>query len=228
LIHSWPDSIAESEAKTDQQQKKKAWLAVGIPSFARPQHTNYLQQTLDSIFGQLPRDPSDPFFGDIVVVVMNNYGPGHEAFDAAKGNHAPPDPRAGHVVFLDNDNSLGDPSGLKGDEGDKNIPGHRVRKQTRDLVALLRASKGRAEYYMFLEDDMIFCPHGFLAIHYLLTKAELYHPDWIAVRASYGMNGIFLHDKDIEPFADYLLEHQVTPLESFGGIVQIFVLVTLL
>ena len=185
---------------------------VGIPSFARPHDTNYLQYTLDSIFDQLPKESSDPFFGDIIVVVMNNFGPGHKAFYAAKEHYAPPDPRASHVLFLENDQSLKDPLGSAHDEGSKNTPGHRVRKQTRDLAALLRASQGRGEYFLFLEDDMIFCPHGFLAIHYLLSKAQLYHPNWIAIRASYGMNGIFLHDKDVGPFADFLLEHQVSQL----------------
>ena len=44
-------------------------------------------------------------------------------------------------------------------------------------------------------DDMRFCPSGLQAIQYLLDKASRYHPDWLAIRASYGMNGIFMHDK---------------------------------
>lgn len=35
-----------------------------------------------------------------------------------------------------------------------------------------------------------------------------YHPDWIAIRASFGMNGIFLQDRDVVLFADYLERHQ--------------------
>ena len=42
---------------------------------------------------------------------------------------------------------------------------------------------------------MRFCPSGLQAIQYLLDKASRYHPDWLAIRASYGMNGIFMHDK---------------------------------
>jgi hypothetical protein len=33
------------------------------------------------------------------------------------------------------------------------------------------------------------------AIQYLLDKASRYHPDWLAIRASYGMNGVFMRDK---------------------------------
>ena len=35
-------------------------------------------------------------------------------------------------------------------------------------------------------------PHGFLALQHMLAKAELYSPDFMTVRASYGMNGIII------------------------------------
>ena len=44
---------------------------------------------------------------------------------------------------------------------------------------------------------------------YLLDKATRYHGNWLAVRASYGMNGIFLPSADLETFAAYLVKHQV-------------------
>ena len=61
---------------------------------------------------------------------------------------------------------------------------------------------------MFLEDDMKFCPYGFHSIQYLLNKASLYHPNWLAIRASYGMNGIFMRNEDMIVFSEYLLKHQ--------------------
>jgi hypothetical protein len=151
-------------------------------------------------------------------------------------------------------------SNAHNDPGNANVPGFRVRKQTRSIVAVIRKTltylqfqtssntitpinsgtttntsniattsttstttsntkstsltnininTPNHQYYMFLEDDMLFCPHGFLAIHYLLEKATLYHPDWLAIRASYGMNGIFLNFKDVEIFGNYLLKNQV-------------------
>jgi hypothetical protein len=56
---------------------------------------------------------------------------------------------------------------------------------------------------------MKFCDYGFEAIQYLLEKSTLYHNDWLAIRASYGMNGIFMHYKDIQVFSEYLLSNQV-------------------
>jgi len=142
------------------------------------------------------------------------------------------------------------------DPGNANVPGYRVRKQTRSIAAVLKMAQGRAKYvlptamrcdamrtflcilhvvcpascglpfiiftnsvllhfhlqpcryYMFLEDDMVLCPHGFNSIHYLLSKATKYSPDWLAIRASYGMNGIFIHNKDIDHFYHYLVVNQ--------------------
>jgi len=42
----------------------------------------------------------------------------------------------------------------------------------------------------------------------MLNKAELYAPDFMTIRASYGMNGIIVRDEDLISFSDYLLEHQ--------------------
>ena len=42
--------------------------------------------------------------------------------------------------------------------------------------------------------------HGFgelKAMAYLLTKATSYYPDWLAIRASFGMNGIFMRGQDV-------------------------------
>ena len=72
----------------------------------------------------------------------------------------------------------------------------------------MRKCEGKGRYYLFLEDDMKFCPSGMQAIQYLLDKASRYHPDWLAIRASYGMNGIFMHDKDLRTFGNYLLANQ--------------------
>jgi hypothetical protein len=42
----------------------------------------------------------------------------------------------------------------------------------------------------------------------MLAKATRYHGDWLAIRSSYGMNGIFMHNKDLRVFMQYLLTHQ--------------------
>ena len=220
VLHQESDQLLNSNNNSTIQP----WLIIGIPTFVRPNHVDYLGQTLASIAQELPKDPLDPYYGKIRVVIMNNYGPGHETFDAARRRYAPPHPLSWAMEFHTNDGLLKDPHGLdRRDDGSPNTPGFRVRKQTRDLVTLLRAAaaspsdspygqsehqKHGGKYYLFLEDDMLFCPHALLSIKYLLTKAETYNPNWIAVRASYGMNGIFLRGHDLLTFAAYLLEHQ--------------------
>ncbi len=37
---------------------------------------------------------------------------------------------------------------------------------------------------------------------------DRYHKSWMAVRASFGMNGIFMHSEDLDEFANYLVKHQ--------------------
>ena len=44
---------------------------------------------------------------------------------------------------------------------------------------------------------------------YLLDRATSYAASWLAVRASFGLNGIFMKGKDLDTFADYLVKHQV-------------------
>ena len=56
---------------------------------------------------------------------------------------------------------------------------------------------------------MLLCKGGLEAMQHMLSKASRYHHDWIALRTSYGMNGIFLHDKDMEHFHQYLLKNQL-------------------
>jgi hypothetical protein len=43
----------------------------------------------------------------------------------------------------------------------------------------------------------------------MIVNYNSYAPDWFAVRASFGMNAIFMQSKDIDTFADYLVQHQV-------------------
>jgi hypothetical protein len=43
----------------------------------------------------------------------------------------------------------------------------------------------------------------------MVVNYNSYAPDWFAVRASFGMNAIFMQSKDIDTFADYLVQHQV-------------------
>ena len=55
-------------------------------------------------------------------------------------------------------------------EGDANVPGAKVRRQTRAVVALLREAVGTASHFVFAEDDFILCPHALRAMQYLISK----------------------------------------------------------
>ena len=61
--------------------------------------------------------------------------------------------------------------------------GWRVRKQTRDVASVLRLVQNEARYFVFGEDDMALCDHGFRAMTYIIESASRFYPDWLAIRA---------------------------------------------
>lgn len=187
------------------------WLVIGIPTVPRVNHDNLLGQVVESIVSQLPTDPHDPFYGQVLLVVVNLHASvaEHRRFHEAKSKYGRGTPAADHVHFTDEIEALPDShTKKKKDNGSANKPGHKVRKQTRDIAVVLRAIDVTAKYFMFLEDDMTLCDNGIQSIRHLLERGEAYSSDWIAIRASFGMNGIFMRGYDLPVFADYLIEHQ--------------------
>jgi len=89
-------------------------------------------------------------------------------------------------------------------------PTPQVRKQTRDVVALLKHVVGKSRYYLFMEDDFAFCPHFVTLLHYLINKAHVYYPNWISIKVSFGLNGFILknYNSDLDTYANYMLKHQ--------------------
>jgi hypothetical protein len=125
----------------------------------------------------------------------------------------------GHAVFSGHDG--GDPF------GSANVPGPRVRQQTRDVADLLSAAVAlhgvdgavepseRGDVYMFMEDDFRLCPSALAALAYLLAKAGHVHdgPDpllgkpWNAIRVSFGLNGALIRMADAPLLAGYFRSH---------------------
>ena len=71
-----------------------------------------------------------------------------------------------------------------------------VQRQSCDLVAAINAIldvQPAAEHVMMMEDDWLFCPHGLESLRYFLAKAYRYDPAWLALRVSYGFNGVVVH-----------------------------------
>jgi hypothetical protein len=194
------------------------WLVIGIPTVARTNDEPYLLRTLESISDQLSSDPDDLLYNKVLVIVVNmqvNSNPNrkHIIYEQAKTKYAS-SPLSSSFLFLELEASeiIEDPlpgRNQHNDLGNANKPGFLVRRQTRNIVSVMRKSVNHGRYYLFLEDDMVLCQHGLFTINYLLHKANAYHPNWLAIRTSYGMNGIFMHNKDLETFGSYLIKHQV-------------------
>jgi len=217
-----PEFGASSSSSSLSSTAAPKWLVIGMPTVSRLKEEDYLLHTLDTVAQQLPRDPQDLMYMRVAVIVVNVQAPGttHRRFLEAQARYAPgAHPMAACFTFLSLDASEQYPDPKRGataenDLGNANVPGFRVRKQTRNLAAVMQRAyslfpEGAGGYYMFLEDDMQLCRHGLVAAQYLLAKASRYHPNWLAIRASYGMNGIFLHMKDVPTFGAYLLKHQL-------------------
>lgn len=183
------------------------WLAIGIPTVPRAHGEDYLVQTLNSLTREMPMESSHPSYGRIVAFIVSMDGRDHPVFDHAKAIYTS-SVYAKHLRFITDVNHTYDPLNGQRDHGSQNTPGWKVRKQTRDLVTLLRLVNGAAEYILLMEDDMQLCPYGLIASEYILARSSYYNPHWLAIRASFGMNGIFIHNADVQHLLQYLWEHQ--------------------
>ncbi|GAB4821608.1 hypothetical protein N2152v2_008654, partial [Parachlorella kessleri] len=159
-------------------------------------------------------------YGQVQVLVMNNKPGQHPEFEALRQRVAAGDAgdtfaakAALYISFLDNPGTVTDPAPDLPEPDDLNNPGDRpgsqVRKQTCDVISLLRHAAPLSSYYLFMEDDFQVCPYALRALQYALTKASsaphLAH--WIALRASYGMNGIVMRNEDLPALDDFLWQH---------------------
>mmetsp|Transcript_8566 Transcript_8566/g.10865 ORF Transcript_8566/g.10865 Transcript_8566/m.10865 type:complete len:245 (+) Transcript_8566:1-735(+) len=107
------------------------------------------------------------------------------------------------TMLLDHDKS----SDSRHDMGSRNRPGWKVRRQTRHVVAVMLSVLDQSKYFLFVEDDMQLCPHALLVVNYIISRATLIHNDFMAIRTSFGLNGIIIHSKDGNNLANYLLKH---------------------
>jgi hypothetical protein len=57
--------------KNEVSEKEPIWLVIGIPTVARVHSEDYLLKSLLMIANQLPSDPSDLFYGKVLVNVVN-------------------------------------------------------------------------------------------------------------------------------------------------------------
>lgn len=187
-----------------------------------PRAADYLSPVLRAIDKQLARDPLDPMYAMIHVWVMNNVAPTggnaalppHASFDANQAAYR--DRPEYH--FLQNDHAIVEPPLPAGGDRDfPDKPSASVRKQTRDIVALMRAAHGRSTYYLAMEDDFELCPNTLRILEHALRKGSYPTPeqtpaplaDWISMKFSYGFNGFLLrNNEDLRQLGEYLLMKQ--------------------
>lgn len=201
----------ENNCKLKHDNNNNKWLTIGIPTIGRRNNEDYLLQTLSSLVDQLPSEPTDLFYNNVLIVVVNlQTNPlEHQRYQEAKKLYSnPSNPKSIYFEFHDYGGTDENPLPNLRDTGTPNKPGYLVRKQTRDLVKVLKLSFDKSSFYMFLEDDMLLCSFGYVTLSYLINKSSKYHPNWLAIRLSYGMNGIIMHSKDLETFGNYLIKHQ--------------------
>jgi hypothetical protein len=191
-----------------------AWLVIGIPTVPRRGDVDYLSDTLVSLLAELPDEGvADPLgVGAVSVVVMSMAPPGtHAAFESARARFGATPKGAAYISFEDSPGGCEDPAPDAPPVDDlnnpKNLPGPEVRRQTCHLASLLDAAAPRGAHYLFMEDDFATCGHALRALQYASQKATLRAPSWLALRVSYGMNGILMKANDVAPLTAYLRAH---------------------
>ena len=82
--HIFNGSSLIEENKSRRHKHADKWLVVGIPTVARKNNLDYLMRTLESIDIQLPKDPSHPLYGKILIHIVNLQ---HNVDGSSNSNH---------------------------------------------------------------------------------------------------------------------------------------------
>ncbi|CAK0787359.1 hypothetical protein CVIRNUC_010579 [Coccomyxa viridis] len=208
------------EAELNATADERVWLTVGIPTVPRRNEADYLTRTLETLLQELPSDSTDPLYARVRVLVMNNRPGNHSVFYAVKERV-----RSGpegdlfvakarlYLAMVDNPGTLPDPTPDMPDPDDlnnpTNRPGREVRRQTCDLITLLEMAEPLSHYYLFMEDDFRVCPYAIRIMDYIVRKLNAVPSTaaWLAVRLSYGMNGILITVKNLPSLISYMRTH---------------------
>ncbi|EIE24399.1 hypothetical protein COCSUDRAFT_61824 [Coccomyxa subellipsoidea C-169] len=188
--------------------ERRAWLTIGIPTVPRKTGADYLTLTLESLLEELPLDGSDPLYGRVRVLIMNNRPGNHTVFykvrrrieEGTAEDEFVAKARV-YVAMLDNPGTLirtrTEPAFLQ------------VRQQTCDLITLLETATPQSFYYLFMEDDFRVCPYTVPTLQYIVRKLNAVPAtrNWLSVRLSYGMNGILLPTLYLPSLTNYLRTH---------------------
>lgn len=222
--------IAQGRATTAAENTNtgKPWLTIGMTTVPRRSRADYLSRTLETLMEELPLDPTDPLYARVNVLVMNNRPGNHSVFAQVQARINSPTAVDGeaetagqrfvrkaqmYVRMMDNPGTVPDPAPQLADPDDfnnpSNRPGREVRRQTCDLISLLQSAHNASHYFMFMEDDFRVCPNALRIVGYAVRKlnSQPKLAKWLALRVSYGMNGILLRDEHLPQLATYLRKH---------------------
>lgn len=181
------------------QASVRPWLRIVMPCHSRASGVNYLRPTLTSILEQLP--PGDPLRALVDVLVVNT--------DKQLSDNA---------AFADVRAELAsEPLVRFAEVGARAYASQRpslfrhvspaVHQQSLDLAevfAIASSEPVQSELVLAAEDDWLLCPNGLLAILHLIRTASQLDPNWIALRCSYGFNGIVMRSADLPSLREHL------------------------
>jgi len=214
------DNGGEVKSSSSAGSSGLPWLTIGVPTVPRNSSHDYLTRTIETLLDEMPMDTTDPLYGQIKIVVMNMAGRSHTSFDGLNkrfevsilGDFHAQKARV-YVSMQDAPSPCVDPT-PDAPEPDPNNnpedrPGRTARKQSCDILNLLKAADRASRYFMFMEDDFETCPHALYHLHYALRKlnSQQQGRHWLGLRVSYGMNGVLVRGEDMHRFAEFSAEH---------------------
>jgi hypothetical protein len=207
-----PNSIPPVTSQSE-KESEQPWLIVGIPTVPRRlDNAEHVEQSLlfrtlrsyvDQLEAAVPRSP-------VTIVVMNNRPGQHPIFERVKQRLQA---ASQWIRFMDRPDELPDTDMPMDPEFSRNHhepPSPQVRRQTLDIISLLRVVEGRSKYFLFAEDDFELCDNGMMALSYMVSRAEFYQGPgaFTAVRCGIGLNGVVMHNNgDVGRFRHYLERH---------------------
>lgn len=80
------------------------------------------------------------------------------------------------------------------------------RKQTLDLSIMLQTLKlDEDAIFTILEDDFVSCPEANKYVDKMIDKMERIDMNWVALKTSFGGNGMFFRTRDMKRLGEYLM-----------------------
>jgi hypothetical protein len=163
------------------------WMGIAILTIPRIHRENYLALTVTSLLRHIPLNESDVYRDKLKIYIYNHNknNARHDNFENLESHHNVVKVNGNSIVASAQTPSL-------------------AKQQILDLIWTLKDLQTiKTRYIMLLEDDFTLCQNGFYAIEYVMRKSTFWNPNWIALRVSYGMNGIIMKKSDINLLVFY-------------------------